>query len=82
VPGIPGCRTAGTTIVGEKALVARWTLGTGEQLSIAINFADASAACPAVTGDLLAESANGAWQTAKSGQVAARSAVAWVEPAR
>ena len=37
VPGVPGCRSEGADIIGEKAVRAAWRLGTGEQLTVAIN---------------------------------------------
>ncbi len=40
VPGIPGCRSAGTTVLGQGAVRAAWTLGTGQTLTILLNLGD------------------------------------------
>ena len=82
VPGIPGCRSAGVTLLGKAALVARWTLGTGETLSIAINLGDEKPALPLPEGDTIFESPVGAWDAAMYGMMVERSAVAWIEPPR
>ena len=82
VPGIPGCRSAGVTTLGKAALVARWTLGTGETLSIAINLGDEKPALPLPEGDTIFECPVGAWDAAMYGAMVERSAVAWIEPPR
>jgi maltooligosyltrehalose trehalohydrolase len=43
VPGLAGARSAGAAAVGEKAVVARWTMGDGATLTIAINLGDETA---------------------------------------
>ncbi len=82
VPGIPGCRSAGVSVLGKSAMVARWTLGTGETLSIAVNFGDEKPALPQPGGDTLFESPVGAWDAAMYGSLLERSAIAWIEPSR
>ena len=37
VPGIPGARSAGVDVHGPGAMTARWTLGTGDELTIEVN---------------------------------------------
>ncbi|WP_158744714.1 malto-oligosyltrehalose trehalohydrolase [Acidisphaera sp. L21] len=81
VPGIPGCRSAGVTVLGHAALVARWRLGTGATLAIAINLGDEKPTLPmAAAGDTIFESPIGAWDAAMYGTLLERSAVAWIEP--
>ena len=81
VPGIPGAKTAGVTILGDAALTARWLLGTGETLAIAISFSGSGTALPGATGELLAESEPGVWEAARGGTLRDRASVAWIEPA-
>lgn len=38
-PRLPGSRALGTTVLGERALTARWRLGDGSQLRIDLNLA-------------------------------------------
>ena len=80
VPGIPGARSAGVDVLGKSALVARWRLGTGETLSLAVNFGDEKPALPQPEGDSIFEYPVGAWDTAMYGMLLERSAVAWIEP--
>ncbi|CAG9171275.1 malto-oligosyltrehalose trehalohydrolase [Cupriavidus pampae] len=40
VPRLAGTRSAGVEILGDRALVARWTLGDGSVLAIWLNFGD------------------------------------------
>ena len=37
MPGIPGCRSLGASVLAPGAVQAAWRLGTGEQLSITLN---------------------------------------------
>ena len=37
VPGIPGCRSAGATVLAPGAVQAAWQLGTGQRLTITLN---------------------------------------------
>ena len=41
VPGIPGCRSAGATVLGQGAVRAAWRLGTGQTLTLALNLGPA-----------------------------------------
>jgi maltooligosyltrehalose trehalohydrolase len=81
-PGILGCRSAGVQVLGKAALVARWRLGTGETLAIAINFGDEKPSLPLPSGDTIFEAPVGAWDAAMYGTLLERSAVAWIEPGR
>ena len=83
VPGIPGCRSVGVDILGKAALVARWKLGTGDILAIAVNFGDETPALPAPPkGESIFEAPVGAWDALKNGTLPERSATAWIEPSR
>ncbi len=53
VPGIPGCRSAGAQAIGDKAVRAAWTLGTGETLTIAANFGNTAVNTEVLPGVLL-----------------------------
>ncbi len=40
VPGLPGCRSNGAAVIGEKAVTARWQMGNGAELTLALNVGD------------------------------------------
>ncbi len=77
--GIPGAKTAGVEVLGPESLVARWRLGTGETLAIAVCFGEAAVKLQVVDGDLLCESEPGVWDTARRGTLRDRSSIAWIE---
>ena len=52
VPGIPGCRSAGAEVLGEGAVLARWTLGDGGTLAIAVNLGAQEVRVPALEGEM------------------------------
>ncbi len=77
MPGIPGCRSAGTEVLGQSALVARWTLGDGNGvLGIAVNLGRDSVEMPAPGGTTLFECPR---EAASGGHLAGRAAIAWIE---
>ena len=80
VPGIPDCRSAGVEVLDKAALVARWTLGTGEVLGIAVNLGTHTPDLVAPIGTKLFESHPGAWESATTGWLDAQATVAWLEP--
>ncbi len=81
VPGIPECRSVGVEVLGKAALVARWRLGTGKILAIAVNFGDEKPNLPSpAAGDTIFETPVGAWDGLMYGMLLERSAVAWIEP--
>ena len=82
VPGIPGARTAGVQVLNREALIAHWTLGTGERLGIAINFGKVNVTMPTATGDLLYETVADTWAEAKAGSLHRHAALVWIEAAR
>ena len=81
VPGIPECRSAGVQILGKSALLARWRLGTGAILAIAVNLGDEKPDLPQPSGDTIFETPVGAWDAAMYGALLERSATAWIERA-
>lgn len=52
VPHLPGARSLGAEAIGEAAVVARWRLGDGSVLGIALDLSDAPA-LPAAEGETL-----------------------------
>ena len=52
-PGIPGCRIASADVLGERAVRASWTLGTGRTLSIALNLGEHSVDPELPEGDMI-----------------------------
>ena len=62
-------------------MAARWQLGTGETLAIAISFGGDTYEMPAASGSMLCESDPGVWDLVRGGSLPGRSAVAWIEPA-
>ncbi|MBV9655381.1 MAG: malto-oligosyltrehalose trehalohydrolase [Acetobacteraceae bacterium] len=53
VPGIPGARSEGAEAIGPKAVVARWRLGNGALLTIAVNLDEAPVPIGPLTGEML-----------------------------
>ena len=47
VPRLAGTRALGASVVGDKAVVARWTMGDGRVLTLLINLGDAAVEPPA-----------------------------------
>ena len=82
-PRIPGCRSEGADVLGEGAVLARWRMGDGVALAIAVNLGTREATVatePAAT--LLFESVPGADAALAAGRLPPRSAVARLGPAR
>jgi len=75
-PFIPEARTLGAHAIADKAVIARWRLGNGSTLTIAINLGDESVDCLAPSDPLLFESVAGAHETLRRGKLAANSTVA------
>ena len=81
-PRIPGCRSEGAEVLGDGAVLARWRMGGGAALAIAVNFGDQDATTTAApAGRLLFESAAGAGATLATGRLPPRSAVVRLAPA-
>ena len=49
VPRLKGTRSEGADVIGDKAVVARWRMGDGARLTIAINLGDAAVEVPGGT---------------------------------
>jgi len=79
VPHLPGTRAIGAQPVGETAVLARWQLGDGSVLTVAVNLGPQAAPCTAA-GELLFESIAGAAGTLGTGTLLPRCCIALVEP--
>jgi maltooligosyltrehalose trehalohydrolase len=78
-PRLKGAKALGATVLGEKAVVARWKLGDGETLTIALNLADAPVALTdAPQGKVVFETPARAQDRASEGELSARTFVAWI----
>ncbi len=53
VPGIPGTRSEGAQLLGERAVRARWRLGNGTKLTLDCNFAPAPLSVEPATGAMI-----------------------------
>ena len=76
-PGLAQAKSAGSQVLGDKAVAAAWTLGHGFRLSLALNLgaeAVAYADAPAV------EPVFAIGDTATDGRIAPACLLAWLEP--
>ena len=80
-PHIPGARSLGADVLGEKAVIARWRLGDGAELTIAINLGEDAVDAPAPQAPLLFESHDGAFATLREGKLAPNATVATLSAA-
>ena len=80
-PHIPGTRSAGADILGDRSVLARWRLGNGALLTIAINLARAPVNLPPLEGTTLYETPAAAAQAARLGRLPALAAIALLGPA-
>ncbi len=53
VPRLRGAVAMGAEAIGERAVVARWRMGDGAVLTIALNLGDEAVVFPAVEGDMV-----------------------------
>jgi maltooligosyltrehalose trehalohydrolase len=66
-------------VLGDKALVARWKLGDGETLSIALNLGDAAIALDKQPpGKIIFETPARAQDRVRNGELGARTFLAWI----
>ena len=56
VPGIPGARSAGAAVLGDKAIRASWRLGTEKLLTLESNFGSAPISVQPVAGQMFFDS--------------------------
>ncbi|TBN53362.1 malto-oligosyltrehalose trehalohydrolase [Hansschlegelia quercus] len=80
-PYLDGCAAAGAEVVGDKAVVSRWTLGDGSALTMAINLANEPVSLSSLEGPVLFESVAGAADMARSGSLPGFSTIVLKEPA-
>jgi maltooligosyltrehalose trehalohydrolase len=78
-PRLKDAKALGATVIGEKALVARWRLGDGETLSIALNLGEAPVALGETpAGKIIFETPARAQDRVKRGELGERTFVAWL----
>ncbi|MGH7210921.1 MAG: DUF3459 domain-containing protein, partial [Acetobacteraceae bacterium] len=76
-----GCRSEGAEVLGEGAVLARWRLGDGAALAIAVNLGTREATVATIPArTLLFESAPGADVAVASGRLPPQSAVVRLGP--
>lgn len=79
VAKLPGTNSLGASAIGDAAVLARWRLGDGSVLTLAVNLADRPVAIVA-GGTLLFESLAGAAGAVAQGELPPRCTVAWLDP--
>jgi len=79
VPHLPGTVSLGASVLGDAAVLARWRLGNGSTLTLAINLADGPVAA-AIGGTVLFETTAGASGAVAQGELPLRCTVAWLDP--
>jgi malto-oligosyltrehalose trehalohydrolase len=82
VPRLKGTRSLGAVAIGSHAVAARWQLGDGATLSLAINLAREAIELPSLPGRLLFHTANITEGQLRSGKLGAQAIVVLLEPAR
>jgi maltooligosyltrehalose trehalohydrolase len=83
VPHLPGARALGAEAMGEKAVLARWRLGNGSILTLAVNLGEAPAACTlpdGAGGETLFEGRPGAADGLATGTLLPRCTIALLSP--
>ena len=79
-PRLEGARAAGAEALADHAVRARWTLADGSRLTIELNLSeDVVKVTEAPVGELLHSSAPAATPLRQDGQLAAHSALVWLE---
>jgi maltooligosyltrehalose trehalohydrolase len=78
-PRLKGAKSLGADVLGDKALVARWKLGDGETLSVALNLGESAIALKEQPpGKLVFETPARAQDRARDGELGGRTFLAWV----
>jgi maltooligosyltrehalose trehalohydrolase len=78
-PRLKGAKSAGVTVLGEKALIARWKLGDGEMLTVALNLDDKPVALKEpVQGKIVFETPARAQDRASEGELGGHTFLAWL----
>ena len=75
-PALEGARSLSARAIGEKAVIARWRLGNGSDLTIAVNLDKQPVACVASSEPLLFESREGAYDALNGGVLPSLTTVA------
>jgi maltooligosyltrehalose trehalohydrolase len=70
VPRLPGAHALDSAVIGTAAVVARWQMGDGAVLTIAINLGPEQVVLPGLEGRLLFASTNDAERAAETGHLA------------
>ncbi len=80
VPHLPGTKSLGAEALGDKAVVARWQLGDGSRLTIALNLSGKEVAAGGlVRGRCLFASHRGLESAAQEGRLMRHGAAAWLD---
>jgi maltooligosyltrehalose trehalohydrolase len=78
-PRLKDAKARGATVLDTKALTARWKLGDGEILSIALNLGETPVAMPELPpGKIIFETPARAQDRVKRGELGERTFVAWL----
>jgi len=78
VPHLPGAMSLGASVLGDAAVLARWRLGNGSVLTLAINLADRPVPL-AIAGTVLFEAVAGAAGAVAQGELPPCCTVAWLD---
>lgn len=81
IPNLRGTKSLGAALLGDKGAVARWKLGSGQVLTLAVNFADTPVAWDLPQGSFLFATSLQTPADAATGALSARSLIALLEPA-
>lgn len=74
-PRLKGAKSCGVSVLGDKSLVARWKLGDGETLAIALNLAEQPIALPEQPqGKIIFETP----ARARAGELGGYTSIAWL----
>jgi maltooligosyltrehalose trehalohydrolase len=78
-PRLKGAKSLGATVLGEKALLARWKLADGETLTVALNLGETAVAlAEAPSGKIIFETPARAQDRMRQGELAGRAFLAWL----
>ena len=78
-PGIPGCVSAGVTVLGEAAVAASWRLGNGGALTLLTNLGSTSVDVAPPTGSAVFATRDDLPERVRGGALPARSTLALLD---
>jgi maltooligosyltrehalose trehalohydrolase len=81
VPRLKGTRSLGADMIGAKAVAARWRLGDGAVLSIAINLDATAVAIPPPPGSLLFHTTNVTEAQLRDGRLSGQATIVFLDEA-